>query len=102
MSDILPVPADGLDPDVIADALDSLAAVTGQARYSHAARLARGERIGGGKPKADDEALQQVRELIARGRTEWHAAAIVARRIEPNSIRAATRRLYGKITKSVP
>jgi hypothetical protein len=91
-----------LDPDAIAEALDVLAVMTGEARYSHAARLARGELIGGRNALDDGEELAMAREAVESGKwpTDRQACAAVARRISPpEKVRATTRRLYEKLQK---
>jgi hypothetical protein len=83
----------------IADQIDDLARETGSAEWRYAARLLRGEAKAGPKEKDDAEALSRVRCLIAAGRTEWQALGIVARKVQPESPRAAVRRLRDKLKK---
>jgi len=83
----------------IAQQLDDLAKQTGAARLHYAARVVRGDAAGGRHPVDDREALSKVAGLIARGRTEWQARNIVARKIQPRNPRAAVRRLGDKLKK---
>jgi hypothetical protein len=83
--------------EVLAAELENLARQTGLQRLAWAARLVRADGLGGGTAKSDEAALQEVRELVKRGKTPWQASAIVARRIAPESVRAATLRLYRKV-----
>jgi hypothetical protein len=100
---VMTVQVDAIDPDEIAQALDALYAQSGEARYSHAARLARGDLLGGRQECDDGEELAMVQAEIASGRwpSERQACAAVARRISaPEKVRAMTYRLHRKHKKN--
>src|SRR5205085_2945686 len=74
-----------------AEALDDLAAQTGERRFSHAARLTRGDGIGGRNEIDDSAALARVLVLIKGGMETPAALAAVTRGVPRRQRRAAKR-----------
>ncbi len=84
----------------LAERVDQIADATGRADLRHAARLMRGDRDVGGRPRADDAAaLDIVRHLLAEGRGRWSACVGVARKLSPDNAESVARRLLNKIPK---